>query len=185
MSETEEPEVEYFEIERDLSNKRKWRLDTPKVEGNKETNVWAFSSGQRLKFESPLVVPIEKTGEVVDVTFSHYFLTYIQPRVGAILEAFAGWDVQRIPARLENGEIIEILNVLTVIDAFDRDRSEATYKGNNKPNMVIKLRIRSDKAEGHHLLRLKDWPGPLIISGLILEQLRRIGSTGFIATKVS
>ena len=101
-----------------------------------------------------------------------------------MLEAFASWDIQRVPAQLEAGGDIEILNVLTVLDCFDRERSEATYEG-EKPNMVTKLRIQPEKAEGHHIFRLKDWPGPLIVSGLILEQLRRIGATGFVSTKVS
>jgi hypothetical protein len=184
MSQTEEQTVGYFEIDRDLAQKRRWRLDTPKLESGKEADVWAFSSGAFLSSDSELTVPIEKAGDVMDVTFSHYFVTYVQPRIGALLEAFAREDVQRVPARLENGEEIEILNVLTILDAFDRERSEATYKG-DKPNMVLRLRVRADKVDGHHVFRLKGWPGPLIVSGLILEQLRRIGATGFVATRVS
>jgi hypothetical protein len=51
--------------------------------------------------------------------------------------------------------------------------------------MVIKLRIQAEMANGHHVFRLKGWPGPLIVSSLILEHLRRIGASGFVANKVS
>jgi hypothetical protein len=185
MSEAEGHSLEYFELDADFESRRSWFLGIPKYENTgKDADVWAFSEGHPLNFDSGLVVPIERHGDVTDIMFSHYFITYIQPRVGVLLEAFAGWDIQRVSARLETGEEIEILNVLTVLDCFDRERSEATYKG-EKPNMVLKLRIQAEKAEGHHVFRLKDWRGPLIVSGLILEHLRRMGATGFVTRKVS
>jgi hypothetical protein len=184
MSEVEQQSLEYFEINDDFSAQRTWFLGKPKLENGEELDIWAFTSGRQLSFGAGLVVPVQKKGDVVDITFSHYDVPYIQPRIGQLLEAFAGWDIQRVPARLETGEEIEILNVLTVLDCFDHERSEATYKG-EKLNMVMKLRIRDEAAEGHHVFRLKGWPGPLIVSGLILEHLRRIGATGFVARKVS
>lgn len=184
MSEVEQQPQEYFQIKDDYESERHWFLDEPRLENREKFDIWAFTSGRPLTFEAGLVVPIQKSGDIVDITFSHYDIPYIQPRVGQILEAFAGWDIQRVPARLEAGEKIEILNVLTVLDCFDRERSEATYK-EEKLNMVMKLRIRDEAAEGHHVFRLKGWPGPLIVSGLILEHLRRIGATGFVARKVS
>lgn len=184
MKEDTEKPLAYFEIDRDMTQSRRWWLDIPRLKSGEIVNPWMFSAGRPLSFASELLIPIEKTGDPMDVTFSHCFVCYIQPRVGRVLEAFASSNVQRVSAQLQSGDDLEILNTLTVLDCFDRERSQATYKGKD-PNMVMRLRINAERAEGHHIFRLKGWLGPLIISGLILEQLRRIGVTGFVATKVS
>jgi hypothetical protein len=175
----------YFRINDDFAAARAWFLAEPKPTDQSKLDVWAFTSGRKLNFNSSILVPIERPGDILDITFSHWDIPYVQPRIGSLFEAFASGDIQRIAARLENGDEIEILNVLTMLDCFDRGRSSATYKADGTPNMVIDLHIHPEVVGDHHVFRIKGWPGPLIVSELILKQLHRIGATGFVATNVS
>src|SRR5581483_6434218 len=104
---------EFYDLSRDLGRRRRWWLDTPRNECGEPLDVWAFTAGRLIAITAPLRIPIERSGDIMDLTFSHTEIPYVQPRIGRIFDAFSANDIQRIPAHLETGEEIEILNVLT------------------------------------------------------------------------
>ena len=179
----------YFRL-LDMDFPRRWRLNLPRDSSGEECNPWPFLEGKPLPVMSDLVISIKRQGTPLDFTFGPFDVPFVTPEVAELIQETAGEDVQLIPARLETGKPMRILVVTRLEDCFDHMRSEVAYRTDEHakalgkpwtsghPHTVYKLLIDPAKTENRHVLRIKTWIGPLIVSEDVKNVLERRGITG-------
>jgi hypothetical protein len=142
---------------------------------------------QIIEVPFPLHIGIRRSGAPLDFTFADFDMPVVSKRIGDLLEAIVGPDIQRFPVRIDGVKgVFEVINVVRLIDCIDTRNSEIQwYEPHNdirpdlagKPEMITKLRINSDLADGSDIFRLSDWKIALIVS----DRVR----SAFIKAKVS
>lgn len=130
-------------------------------------------------------MPIAQDGLVRDLVFGPFGVPYASELCAAVLTEVAGGDVQCVRAEVPDGRTVFILNFLAAVDCLDEQRARFTRDGGGRINMMLDLRIDPARAAGHHALRVANWMDPLIVSERVLGELRRLGATGFVTTRVS
>ncbi len=178
--------MDYFELFSDEADEDQWWLGTPRVATTgAEVDVWAFTMCKRFEGQGNLVVPVLEPGLKRDVVFGELDIPYVSPRAASVFEAIAGEDIQCVPARTEDGSPVAIVNLLCSVDCLDEERSNLTYDREGKPNMVLELRVDPVRVGSHHAFRISTWNGPFVVSARILAELKAVGASGFVATRVS
>lgn len=148
-------------------------------------DVWAYTRCEPVEESRPVELVVRHAGEPVDISFATFNIPVVRRSVCELIQAVAKDEVQAIPAvvRDADGEWV-ILNPLKEIDCLDRNRSEITYYPKDhprlpgKPRGVLRLVVDPERAEGAHVLRLKDWSVPVIISEVVKGRLESSGVTG-------
>lgn len=108
----------------DSRDQGQWFLGEPRDVSGREVDPFIFKGGERVDVPDGLVVPVDNAGHPLDFSFGSFDMPVVTEPVGALLDTLAAADVQRIPVRVEGrSEPYEILNVVTVIDCIDRDRT--------------------------------------------------------------
>ena len=136
----------------------------------------------------PLQLGMRRSGASLDFTFADFDLPVVSERVGNLLGAIAGPDIQRFPVRIDGVKgKFEIINVVRLIDCIDIRRSEIQwYEPDNdirpdlagKPEMITKLRIKSDVVNGSDIFRLSDWKIALIVSDRVRSAFAKAKVSG-------
>jgi hypothetical protein len=84
-------------------------------------------------------------------------------------------------------EEYEIINVIARPECIDTQRSEIEWyePGNDirpdlagTPLMIAKLVIDSNRTDGHHILRPKDWEVVIVVSEILKSALEAANVTG-------
>jgi len=109
----------------DSRDQGQWFLGGPRdAAGREPHHPYTFTVGERVEVPDGLVVPVDNPGHPLDFSFGSFAMPVVTEPVGALLESVAGADVQRIPVRVQGrSEPYEILNVVTVLDCIDRERT--------------------------------------------------------------
>ncbi len=111
----------------------------------------------------------------------------VTAKVGQLLQQLAPDGVQRVSVKIDGHEgDYETINVLSLVEAINEELSEIsrwTEQDNNPPKTgtyfgIGKLVLNCAKLSGHHILRLKDWELPFIVSEEVKERLELLGATG-------
>ncbi len=164
----------------DSRDRAQWFLGDPKDASGREVHhPYTFTRGQRLEVPDGLVVPVDNAGHALDFSFGSFDMPVVTEPVGALLDAMAAAGVQRIPVRVEGrSERYEILNVVTVIDCIDRDRTigdlwteedcdpeedgDAEEIGGYR--MVFELRLDPGRVGGARIFRPAGWLGVVAVT---------------------
>lgn len=119
--------------------------------------------------------------------FDHYLNEYdILPTIGGVLVSLKlkklieqlGSDCQFIPAVItstKNGEINDtffVMNVLNLVPCLDMEKSE--YKPllkslPNGPIEVLSVKYVPNSLDGHHIVRMKEYKGYIIVDELFIK----------------
>jgi len=113
----------------------------------------------------------------------------VAPPIADLLEHLAGDDFERIPAIVEDGTPMEIINVLSCVDCIDYDKSifdcfgpKNKVRPDRAGELHVDLRLVIDPARvGNHLIfRLRDLKAPLIVAESIKETLDDANVSGIV-----
>ncbi len=108
----------------DSRDQDQWFLGDPHDPAGRMVYPESFTGGERVEVPDGLVVPVDNPGHPLDFSFGSFDMPVVTEPVGALLDRIAGADVQRIPVRVQGrSEPYEILNVVTVVDCIDRERT--------------------------------------------------------------
>jgi hypothetical protein len=195
----------YFRLEDSVEIKNRWFLRGPrdpsgalldarelaegrKFAGTKSIRLSMEDNDQVAEVPFPLQLGIRRTGTSLDFTFADSDVPVVSERVGNILGEIAGTDIQRFPVRIDGVKgKFEIINVVRLIDCIDTKRSRIQWyqPGNDvrpdlagKPEMITKLRIKSDVVNGSDIFRLSDWKIALIVSDRVRSAFAKAKVSG-------
>lgn len=175
--------MKYFKLA--MANEDRWALAIERqYPDGREVDIWAYSMGQpAAKDAVPFVVDVD--GEIVDFNPTAFGSIVVSSEMAEILFRFASSEIQRIPA-VVRGAVgdWEVLNVVSIVDCIDHERSKIQYfpldhpEKPGKPRGIMKLVLDSDRAKGHHVFKPMDWLVATIVSADVKTALEDAGITG-------
>ena len=105
-----------------------------------------------------------------DFLCNNYGWTIFSEKAINLLGDLVRNDIQLLPVKVvnknTNAEIGRyfVINILPFLDALDLENSVYNYIGEENSLSVIKYGIKEEKADGHHIFRLKDSKFAIFIS---------------------
>lgn len=170
----------FFRIRPDYSTGNFWYLKSPLNSLGIEIDPRQFTEGVSLFCETPLVLPIRRTGVPINFNFCDFDMIVISKQIAEKLEEFVGTSIQRIPVLIpEVTDSFEILNVCVQSPCIDEVNSDFTKWADEdgrpdkvgKFRMILKLKIDPFVVSDLHIFRVSEWPIALIISEEVKEIL--------------
>ncbi len=150
----------------DSRDRAQWFLGDPHDPAGRMVNPYGFTVGERVEVPDGLVVPVDNPGHPLDFSFGSSDMPVVTEPVGALLDGIASDDVQRIPVRVQGRtEPYEILNVVTVVDCIDRERTNGKLwtEEDDEPSKlggyrtVYELWLDPDRIGAARIFRLAGW----------------------------
>lgn len=179
--------VKYYQIFADVDRPDRWWLGIPRDTSGREVNVWDFLRGEELRINN-LQIPIDEEGEELDITWAPFDIPIVSQKCGEIIRSVAPQSVQLIPASLPNARQVLVVNILSIVDCLDYERSSLSVYPSDyyrkdlvgKPQAVLRLMIRPDKTQGMHLFRVANYKTALVASDRLLGALAEARCTGYV-----
>lgn len=195
----------FYELEDDLERRGRWHLGYLMEHANHRFDDREFRYGIRIDSGSPLRCKLWNEEKVVavtppltlyrsyegvplDFTYTDSCMPIATKRVAEILAAIAGDDIQRFPIQVDQlDEKYEIINVISVVDCLDVQRSDTTWfeEGNDirpdlagKPWSVFPLFVDSDRVSNRNIFRIRDYTEPVIVSEAIMQAFEQAEVSG-------
>ncbi len=196
--------MKYFEIADWFEQPGRWHLGPPRNRSGIELDPRLFTEGDEYRgetvypriagakakdysSETPFVIPMQSGSKPLDFTLASFHMPVITERVGEHLESCCGDAIQLIPAEILGiDRRFEILNVLRVVDAVDKRRSEISWRpkedafGNQIQTFagIGRLVINEKNIAGARIFRLKHWELPLIVDEVAKDLIESLRTTG-------
>ncbi len=176
----------FYRIVDDAAPSACWALDEVQC---KETEIddRDFAAGRHLENPGTLAVTVKRRGQPAELAFTLLEAPVATTRVADLIAEIAPGAVERFPAEVGGhaGEY-EILNVVQVIDAIDRARSQYVLwrPEDGRPDKVGQFRhvlplvIRDDIPQDVGIFRPAGWEVALIVSAKLKKELEKIGRLG-------
>lgn len=176
----------FYEVIDDTDHPTAWWLGKIQCR-DKAFDPRSLKVGRPVESPGPLHVPIQRLGEPMAFSFALAFVPVVATRVAAMIDVTAPHAVQRFPIEVghQPGEY-EVLNVVRVVDAIDRERSEyllwnpederADKLG--KFRQVERLVLRNDVQQDAGIFRPAGWEVVLIVSATLKRALEKFGNLG-------
>jgi hypothetical protein len=167
----------------------RWFLDEPLSAEGRHIDARLFTYGEKYVGPSPVAVPVRYWGRPVSVHLAAFDMPVVTRQVAQIIQGIAPQAVERFSVLVANDIAgYEILNVLTLVDCLDQQRSiiqrwtEADKRPDKtgKPEMVMNLQIDPARAAGHHIFRIRDWDVALIVSDTVKGAIEGIVDLGIV-----
>lgn len=184
----------FFHIQADPAAYRRWILGSPLDPHGYEVDPRLFVQGVRVDGLSPLTVPIYQVGEEVDFNFCAFDMPVTPRTFNEELGKLVGGAIQRIPVTVGgDSERFEILNICNLGECVDENRSKHILKWKaedgrpdktGKYRMVIGLKVEKNKIFNQHIIRILDWPIPIIVSHDVRDLADSMNLTGIIFEQV-
>ena len=197
----------YYLLEDDLYTEGRWYLNRLCDRSGTQLDSREFQYGQLVDLGPPMpaktwkegdpvdalpplkvLLDLKRNGAPLDFTFTNADLPVVTAKVANMLAAIAPRDIQRIPVLVESREEeYEIINVIRLIDCIDVNQSEIQWyaPGNpirpdfaGTPEMIMKLVIDPARAGGHHIFRINNWKGAIVVSDVIKDAFERSQVSG-------
>jgi hypothetical protein len=119
----------------------------------------------------PLETSVFSQGNATDFTIVSGGTPIISRRLGRHISTLAKCNVQRIPITVHGAEgEYEILNILSILDAIDYEKSHIDYDPNEigiRIRTVYSLRVKNEGIE-NSIFRLVGWKLAIIVTGEFL-----------------
>lgn len=114
----------YSRILVDSSVEDLWFLGEPSNSDGEELDARIFTTCRPFgKTQSPLLLPIEKRGRPVPLSFGAFDMPVASRTLGDSFALAAGGDVELVPAVAEDGTELSIVNVLPEVECIDESRT--------------------------------------------------------------
>jgi hypothetical protein len=195
--------VKYYEIIEKFENPNRWHLTRLENQSGVELDPRLFTEGLkyggeisyprpvsdslRTTIDLPLRIAVKKGCDQLDFTFGPFNLPVVSSRIAEHLEAHCKSYIQLLPLEIAgSNRRFEVLNVLCVIDAVDRQRSEISWRRDDSRSDTLQgsiggianLVLRDDIICESPIFRLKDWELPLIVDEELKHALETMHPAG-------
>ncbi|HYO52844.1 imm11 family protein [Archangium sp.] len=178
----------FFELYDDVYVPGRWHLDNPTDrQGREVDDPWVFRSGEPVRIEGRLKVPIEHAGRALDFSLAGLSVPVVHVRAANIFTELAPDDVQLLPVDLEGQPDQYLILVATRLIPCIDERASRIRLWTHEDGLPHKvgqyasvrdMRIDPSRVGDARVFRARGWPGPLLISGDLKEALERAGITG-------
>jgi len=177
----------FFELADDVNVPHRWHLAMPRNSQGLKVDDAQFTDGKPLHIQERLRIPVESAGKPLDYTEAGLRIPVVHVRVASLFTQLAPEDMQLLPVDVEDHPDQYLILVATrLIDCIDEKASrfepwtpeEGVLHTIRRYSIMYELRIDRAKVGSAKVFRLKDWEGPLIVSGEIKDALERMGATG-------
>jgi hypothetical protein len=184
--------AKYFRLTDDMYLPNRWYLDDP--ESDEGCDPYDFTRGEPWLIRSTPNIEIKIPGIPFDFTLTLLDVPVATHRVAEVFAAFAGSEIQRIPATVTGRPGFDIINICRRVRCLDERLTTFTKwtPEDDRPDrlggyrMVSNLMVDTQLVPpSTHLFRIEGWDGPIIISGDVMEALLSIGAVGPKFTPVS
>ncbi len=170
-----------------MTKEHLWWPGLPKNRNGDLLDVWAFSRGVAFSVDQPIYVPIKKKGRMSDIIINGFGTPIVSTKCARLLVSLAASDIQLVPAIIEGHGDAFIMNVVSVIDCLDFERSRVDFFPDDfydqtkagTPRMVSCLTIVESQAAGHHLFRIQGWQVAIVASQEVVHLVQKECLTGF------
>jgi hypothetical protein len=167
----------------------------------RKTNYLIFGYGRNLPFdtENPNLEDTKQNPKDYDLLFTTKMLPslftqkydrlpndrgleLINKKVLDVLNQLCPGDFQAFPAiivneddKMETFENHEyyVLNICNLAEGIDKDRSAIRYDEETRISHIYKLILKPDRMEEHHIARLKEYNGEILISHELAKALKK------------
>lgn len=175
----------YYRLVDEKHIPNRWYLKGPLTTLGETIDPRAFTEARAVECAVPLTVPVRRRGIPLDFTLADFDMPVLRSSFAMRLRELEPEAIQLIPSTVA-GEAgaFDILNVLSVVDALDEERSAITYwrEEDGRPErvgqyrMVLNMTLDPSRIGAHHVFRIKGWEVALVVSATARERL--IGATG-------
>lgn len=175
--------MRYFQLV--MSNENRWTLSIErKFQDGRDIDIWAYSRGTHAP-DDPVPYYVLIDGDVVDFNPTAFGSIVVSSSMADILCRYAKTELQRIPAVISGakGEW-EVINITSIIDCIDYQRSSITYFPPDHPEKgcmprgITRLVIDSNKTKGVNFFRPLNWTVATIVSEVLKNALLASNVTG-------
>jgi hypothetical protein len=169
----------FYRLVADPAAVSRWYLKSPVDRDGVEIDPRIFRVGSQVDVQIPLVLPLRRQGKEVDFNFCDFDMVVTPRELNEAIEALVGGAVQRIPISISGAAgNYEILNVRGLVSCIDEARSDflkwtqvdGRPEKTGQYRMFARLRISPQRATGHHIFRLAEWPIALVVS----EEMKKL-----------
>lgn len=182
----------FFRILADGNAISRWYLKAPLDVRGDEIDSRLFTQGKFYDGGLPVVIPLRRFGEVMDVTFADFDMLVVTTSVIDNILNYLNISIQRFPVCVDGKEGFEIVNPLMLISCVDESGSEIIKwnEGDGRPEkvgqfrMITKLKINDDLGINSHLFRVAGWPIALIVSAKLKQLLEKFKVSGIVFAPV-
>jgi hypothetical protein len=175
----------FFRVEQDSTRLGVWFPGDPVAKGGAVIDSREFNHGLPYMGPVPMQVPVKKAGRPSDFLFGPFDMPVVTVAVSNLVSRFTT-RIERYPVTVASEAGFEILNVVDLVECFDFSRSVYTvwpeddefgHKAGSL-RMVVELRL-DERAVGHDLFRVAEWPIALVASERLKVALESAGAIGF------
>ncbi|WP_309893654.1 imm11 family protein [Archangium sp.] len=186
----------YFKLTDDMTRPDRWLLGDPLDEQGKEVRALQFMSGEPMRFEGRLRVPVYHPGTSLDFTrVDTGGFPVVTEKVARVLAELAPGDIQLFPAEVESrSEPYFVVNVARRVKCIDEAASEEVLYEDPEDDWpdelgyyqaVHGMRIDPSQVGDAKVFRPWGYTGSLLVAEDVKEALERIGATGLRFTTVT
>jgi hypothetical protein len=191
--------TKFYRIHSKLYPRGTWYLGEALTAQNEYILPIRLIEGQKFEPTSGLQVVISQDGIPVDFRAAWNGNIICSTRFAQVVESVQSSAIQRIPVAIVSNDRqrviyesgFEILNVIDVVEALDFQASIIEYYNppihdhiDNDIKMIVKIVLKPEKAQGHHLFRLRESRSHLLVSDQLRAALKSSNLTGVKFTKL-
>lgn len=168
--------IHFYEVVDDMNHPAGWWLGAI-CSGGAKLDAGMFTRGQPVDGLGELTVSVKRPGTPLPFSFTLRDVPVVATKVADLIDTVAPGSIQRFPVEIEETSgRYDLINVVRVIDAIDRERSEYILwkPEDGRPDKVNTFRqvtslvVKRDIRKDAGIFRPHGWTVALVIS----EQLK-------------
>jgi hypothetical protein len=165
--------LEYFRMDLDFYMVDRWYLGRPV--GLSGTLGKHFITPKYIGSDEVFEMPVKKPGPELRFTIGNFGTPVVEESLAFAIQNMCGPDVELINAKIDSKNKYYILNVVSLIDCIDKQKSELSYKKDGSILAMPKLSIMKEAAWPHHMFKVGT-DISIIVSGEIRDLICSTGS---------
>src|SRR5687767_3207222 len=164
--------MRYFEIVDSFEVPDRWHLSTRDGAQDQEVDPRSFTEGRTQTIRNPIPMVVTEGAVPLSFTLGPFEIPVVNELIALVLRNVADRDIQLIPATnhgVDGREIYWIVNVISVKQCLDLERSEISYwrRDDGFPEKtgtifgVGKIILRKTAIGDAQVFRILDWLQPI------------------------
>lgn len=118
----------YYCLKDDMSTADRWFLKGPRDATGAEVDPRRLLDARPLELDGPLYIPLRRRGWPLDFTLADFDMPVLRSSYSRELQALAPESIPLFHAVIEgSSDFLGIVNVLSVADSLDEQRSDVDY----------------------------------------------------------
>ena len=180
--------MSYYRLHETGYDETQWHISVPPIKpGETEWwDVWAFARCEFYCGETPIHgEDYDGPGRRTSFTSCEFNSYVVSKDLGEAMRAVAPDAIQLVSIQIDEEPAGEwyILNILDQVDCIDFERSKVEWGEMNREGeitCIYRLEINQEKAIGHHIFRLAQYPVQVLVSEEMAKAMNAHNYDGFL-----